>query len=32
MVDAEGTMKIVNAIGFCESCKHVLNSKGWIIK
>lgn len=32
MVDAEGTMKIENAIGFCESCKHVLNSKGWIIK
>lgn len=32
MVDAEGTMKIVNAIGFCESCKHVLNNKGWIIK
>lgn len=32
MVDAEGTMKIVNAKGFCESCKHVLNSKGWIIK
>lgn len=32
MVDAEGTMKIVNVIGFCESCKHVLNSKGWIIK
>lgn len=32
MVDAEGTMKIVNAIGFCESCKHVLNGKGWIIK
>lgn len=32
MVDAEGTMKIVNAIGFCESCKHVLNSKGWILK
>lgn len=28
MVDAEGTMKIVNAIGFCESCKHVLNNKG----
>lgn len=32
MVDAEGTMKIENAIGFCDSCKHVLNSKGWIIK
>lgn len=32
MVDAEETMKIVNALGFCESCKHVLNSKGWIIK
>lgn len=32
MVDAEGTMKIVNSLGFCESCKHVLNSKGWIIK
>lgn len=32
MIDAEGTMKIENAIGFCESCKHVLNSKGWIIK
>lgn len=32
LVDAEGTMKIENAIGFCESCKHVLNSKGWIIK